>query len=139
MFQPPTFPGMSAHQQTLCHVTHHARLDVIVNNNASLDEAYTEASTTQNKTPVETRPAQEVTPQHGNWGTKESPTKKLKLTPPATPSEATKDNPGLEATPTWANGFLPGGDVLCDILGEKYDLSDPETVWKADKILCGLV
>ena len=126
MFPPPTFPGLSVHQQTLHHVTSQAKLDVIVNNNVSSDEAYTEASTARKKTPVETRPTQ-VTPQHGNQGTEESPTKKLKLTLPSTPSEATKDNSALESTPIWANSFLPGGDVLCDILGENCDLSDPET------------
>ena len=60
---------------------------------------------------METRPAQ-VTPQNGNRGTEESPTKKLKLTPPVTPSKATNDNPALDSTPIQANSSLPGGDVL---------------------------
>ena len=87
---------------------------------------------------METRPAQ-VTPQHGNRGTDESPTKKSKSTPSATPSEATDDNPVLESTPIRRNSSIPCGDVLCDILGENYDLSDPETAQKADKILWMLV
>ena len=89
---------------------------------------------------METWPAQ-VTPQHGNRGTDESPTKKSKSTPSATPSEATDDNPVLESAPIWANSSIHGGDVLCEILGENYDLADSETGQnqKADKILWRLV
>ena len=61
------------------------------------------------------------------------------MTLPVTPSKATKDIPALDSTPIRASSSLPSGDVLCDILGKKYDLADPETARKVDKILWRLV
>ena len=65
--------------------------------------------------------------------------KKLKTTPPILispiPSDAVKVNPALDSTPISA----PRDKTLCGILGDNYDLNDPDTAYRIDRILWKLV